>query len=187
MNGFLELAKARKTTYEFSSRKVSDASIRKILETARWCPSSHNTQNWSFVVIKEKKRIEKLINICYYGFFHTSPNVLIAIILEPIYSNSHKLHGLLHGGWKEFASYHQYMNISVPAITMAYAAENMGIGSCIISPIIKEANKILGVPEPKKTVLLLGLGYEQKGAYKKPRKRKDYKSIVFNEEYGAGK
>ena len=181
---FLEIVKTRKTTYEFSERKVKDSDIKKVLEAARWCPSSHNTQNWSFIVVKDKKIIERLLNICFYGFFHTKYAVIIAVILEPIYLEEKAMQGLLLGGWKEFTYYHQYMNISIPVITMAYAAESMGINSCIISPIIDRANNILGVPKAKKAVLLLGLGYEKKGVFKKPRKRKDYKDIVFKEKYG---
>ena len=55
MKDFLELAKKRKTTFEFSNKQVSGKDILKLLEVARWVPSCTNSQPWHFIVIKNEK------------------------------------------------------------------------------------------------------------------------------------
>src|SRR3989344_2581411 len=79
---FLTLALNRKTTYEFSERKIKDNSILKILEAARWSPSCSNSQPWHFIIIKNAETIKKLINISSYGGFHTDPSLIIAVVLD---------------------------------------------------------------------------------------------------------
>ena len=54
---FLALAKARKTVYEFTEKKVSEADLGKILEAARWAPSANNIQPWHFIVVEDKETI----------------------------------------------------------------------------------------------------------------------------------
>jgi len=176
---FLEIVKNRETTYSFLDKKVPSAHLKKILEAGRWSPSSHNSQNWTFIVIRNEKTIDDLLETCYYGGFYEHPPVIIAFVNEPIYMN---LKGLQKAGAKEYAEYHQYLNISIPAVTMVYAAESLGLSTCILSPSRKPAAKILKTKE-KEVVLLIGLGYAKKG-YRKPRSRKPLKTIVRFESYG---
>lgn len=176
------MARKRKTGYEFSGKPVRPKDIQKILEAGRWAPSSHNSQPWRFVVIQNKKTIDQLLATCYYDVFHSNPSTMIAIVAEPIYA---KQKGLLQGSFKEFAPYHQYLNLGFPVLNMVYAAMELGIQSCILSPAIVKANAILRVPPGKKTVLILGVGFEKKGAYQKKRERKPLKELVFFEWCGG--
>jgi len=82
MSGFESLAKRRKTTYEFSDKKVSDKEINRLIECARWAPSAGNSQPWYFIVVKNPKKITALIDSAYYGAFHNDPPCIIAIVLD---------------------------------------------------------------------------------------------------------
>lgn len=181
MQSFLDLAKKRKTSYEFTDQKVRDSDIKKILEAGRWAPSTHNEQPWSFMIVKNQKTILKLMDICYYSHYHTDPAAIIAIVLEPLSESKQKLST---GIFKDLTKYHEYLNIAMPTLNMVYEAEDLGISSCMLSPLIQHANKILKVPKKSKTVLLVGLGYEKKGAFQKQRERKNLNQITFNETYG---
>jgi nitroreductase len=178
---FFELVKNRKTTYEFSDKKISDADLQNILDAGRWAPSSHNSQPWRFIVIKNKSKIESLIKICYYGEFHTLPQTIIAVVLEPTNVKQEKA---TKGDTSKMYQYHKYINIAMPTLTMSYEAADLGIGSCLLSPIIPQANKILKVPKGKEAVLLLGIGYEKQNSFKKDRVRAAINQITFHEEYG---
>src|SRR3989344_5213048 len=107
---FLRLAKSRKTTYEFSDKKVEDSDLKKVLEAARWSPSCSNAQPWHFIVVRDKEKIAELI---------------------------------------------------------------------------KTASKILKLREGDAIPILIGLGYEKKGAFQKPRTRKDLKKLVSGEYFGG--
>jgi len=76
---FLELAKKRRTYFDYLPKKVTDAELGKILEAGRWAPSSLNYQPWHFIVSTGKKRRDALLETCFYGVFHSEP---AAVILE---------------------------------------------------------------------------------------------------------
>lgn len=177
---FLKLAKERRTVYDFRIKKVDKRIINKILESGRWAPSSHNSQPWSFIVIKDKDTIERMMNLCYYGYFHSLPPIMIVIVLEPIYLCDE---ALLRGRAKEFVDSHKYMNIGFVASNMIHTAESLGVNSCIISFLVEKANKILEVPKGKEAVIAIGLGYERKSRFIRSRMRKDLNKIVFVEKY----
>ena len=179
---FLELAQARKSVHEFTDQNVKEGDLKKIFEAARLSPSANNSQQWSFIVIKNKKTIESLMNSCHYGFFHTAPPLLVAVVLEPL--DKH-FQGMLKHQAKEVTEYHHYLNISQPVAAMVYEAEDLGIGSCILSPIMEITNKLLKVPQGKTIPLLVGFGYEKKGAFQLNLRRKNMKNLLFSENYGG--
>ena len=49
-----ECLRSRRTVRKFSDRKVSDDVLDKILNAARWAPSSRNQQPWELIVVTKK-------------------------------------------------------------------------------------------------------------------------------------
>jgi nitroreductase len=58
---FLDLVKNRRTIRRFKPDPIPDDYIDKIIEAARWAPSGYNSQPWEFVVLKDKKVIDKIM------------------------------------------------------------------------------------------------------------------------------
>lgn len=181
---FLALMRERRSTYEFSAKKADSKSINKILEAGRLSPSSRNSQPWSFIIVSDEKLIGNLMKICAYGNFHTNPPAIIAIILEPIYENQP---GLLKESLAKFTESHRYLNIGFAVSNIVNEAAFLGIGSCILSPIVEQANKLLKIPKKKEAVLLVGLGFEKKSAFRQEIARKQFEDIVFYNSYGKKK
>jgi nitroreductase len=165
---------------EFDNKKpVPEKSLKRVLEAGRWAPSSHNSQPWSFVVVRDGETIEELMKLCYYGFFHSKPRVIIAVILEP-----NPFGGLGKGGAKKLTDYHGLLNASLPTLNMQYQAQEEGIGSCILSLQEKQANEILGVPRGKRALLAVCIGKEKENAFKVKPSRKPLEELVSWEKYG---
>lgn len=59
----LELVKKRRSTRRFKSDPISDDILKKIIEVARWAPSGFDTQPWEFVILKDKKEKDKIVEI----------------------------------------------------------------------------------------------------------------------------
>jgi nitroreductase len=59
----LEIVKNRRSVRRFKSDPIPDEYIDKIIEVARWAPSGFNTQPWEFVVLKDKKHRQKIVDI----------------------------------------------------------------------------------------------------------------------------
>ncbi len=52
-DSLLALVKKRRSIRRFKPDPISDESIDKIIEVARWAPSGFNLQPWEFVVVKK--------------------------------------------------------------------------------------------------------------------------------------
>ena len=62
-DSFLELVRNRRSIRRFKPDPIPDEYIKKIIEAARWAPSGYNTQPWDFVVIKDKKLKESIVQM----------------------------------------------------------------------------------------------------------------------------
>ena len=60
-DSFLELVKARRTIRRFKPDPIPDEYVDKIIEAARWAPSGFNMQPWEFVVIRDKKLKDTIV------------------------------------------------------------------------------------------------------------------------------
>ena len=47
--------RTRRTIRDFTDAPVSDAVLHKILQAARWAPSSSNTQPWHFIAVRDPR------------------------------------------------------------------------------------------------------------------------------------
>lgn len=184
MKDFLDFAKERRTCFEFSSRKVSDADVLKIVDAGRWAPSCTNSQPWHFIVIKDKKQIEKVMGTANYGFFHEYPTLIIALVLL-----EEKCVGPGYACFRgtDSAVHDTFMSIGCSALNMTYEAQELGIQSAIITPDQKMIKKILNIKNNDVVPLLVGFGYEPKGAYKRKRVRNYIADLVSYETYGRYK
>ena len=176
---FIEFAKKRHSTYEFSKKPVSDVNLKLILEAARWSPSFWNMQPWRFIVVKAPETINLLTNLSGFGAFHNNPNVLIVLVVDRAVNEDGKYFGQVG----EMVKNHKYMCISMPALNLCYEAEALGINSCLLSPPPDGANKLLGVPQGHEAVLIVGLGYEKPNYKPKQSERKSFNQIVNYERF----
>jgi nitroreductase len=58
---FLDLVKHRRTIRRFRPDPLPDDLVDKIIESARWAPSGFNLQPWEFVVIRNKKLKDAIV------------------------------------------------------------------------------------------------------------------------------
>ena len=179
---FLSLALKRKTTYEFSDKKVKKKDIKKILEAARWAPSCSNVQPWNFIVVEEREKIRALIDCASFGVFHTDPPVVIAIMLDSSCWSKEDHRCVVND---KLGIMEAYLCISTCASNMIFEAESLGINTSLLTPHLKEASKILQVRPEDSVHLLVCVGYEKKGAYQKIRERKDLNKLVYKDYFGG--
>jgi len=58
---FYDAVKSRRTTRNFSDKKITKKTIEKILSAGLKAPTNDHLRNWEFVVITDKEKIENLI------------------------------------------------------------------------------------------------------------------------------
>ena len=159
--------RTRRTVREFTLEPVSDTVILKILQAARWAPSSSNTQPWHFVVVREKETIEELGRICTQGAFIGQAPVAIAIVMD--------------------GARRAQLDAGRALQQMELVAWSEGLGTCFVGirgEQQQEVKDLLGIPEELELVTVLPFGHRVAGARSGGTPRKLMSEITHGERFG---
>ena len=151
--------------------------LERILEAARLAPSACNAQPWKFVVVADHELASKVgkaaAGLGMNKFAKDAP-VHILVVEE-----SANITSLLGGKVK--GKHFPLIDIGIAAAHITLAAENEGLGSCILGWFDeKEIKQLTGIPASKRLLLDIAIGYPVKEKRKKMRKPKE-KVISYNQ------
>ena len=136
----LEAINKRRSVREYTGEAIPRADLKKIVDAARMAPSGHNTQPWDFIVVTEKRMIEKLQIAARWM---ENAGAIIAVVLDPA------------SRW--------WLEDGAAAVeNMLIASTALGYGSCWLEgytiPREEEFKFLLGVPEEKRLLTLVPIG-----------------------------
>jgi nitroreductase len=204
---FLELAKKRRSYWEFNSNPVPDDYIEKIVDAARWAPSGFNSQPWEFVVIKEQALKDRIVDIIGGAGpsrpvkdspppapkpgmkdpmgFKTAP-VFIILFGDPRVRN-YGPPGLQDNDKKWLETF--VSSLAIPFQYMHMAATSLGLASKWVSgaafPDAEHKIKgLLGVPDEFVVYDMMALGYSD--FEPKPKKMRELKEVLHYDMCGEG-
>ena len=176
---FKDLMEKRRSVKVYADRAVDAAKIDAIVEAGLRSPTGRAARPWAFVVITDKSLLAKLsVAKPQGGAFLKDAPVGIVVCGDPSAS----------GLWLE--------DCSIAAVTMQYAAHDLGLGTRwmqINGNNYKEGTtssqyiaELLGIPENLKVECIIAVGYagEAMVPYKKEELR--YDKISYN-RYGQKK
>ena len=148
---FIELAKARFSVREFSSKQVENEKLEKILEAAKVAPTAVNFQPQKLYVIKSPAAIEKLAG---FRNIFGAPLAVIVCYDETISWKNGKDNGHDSGE----------VDASIVTTHIMLQAWELGIGSCWIGSFNpKEVSEAFDIPACEHPVAILPLGYPAEG------------------------
>lgn len=179
MKSFLELAQSRQSDRAFiAGKKIEIDVLERIIEAARLAPSACNGQPWHFTVISEENLLQQ-VGRATSGLgmnrFVKDAAALVLITHEPTNITSKLGCGIKD---KDFPM----MDLGIASAYMTLAAEDEGVGSCILGWFDESKIKELtGIPAKKRLMLIVALGYAAKPKRKKIRK--DWDKVVSFEKY----
>jgi len=167
----LEEILKRKSVRTYLNKEVKKEVLSEILEAGRLAPSACNIQPWKFVVVRNKKRREKLSVACNnQEFVGDAPVIIAACIISEGYNM---------GGWYDSA----VLDIGIAFDHMTLQAVSLGLGTCWIGAFNEESiKKLLGIPHNVRVAALLTLGYPKDISIIK-KSRKPIEAIVSYEKY----
>lgn len=179
MKSFLELAAARQSDRSYEPGRVIGRDVlERILEAGRLAPSACNGQPWHFTVVTEPQllvEVGKATSSLGMNRFVKDASALVLITLEPTNITSKLGCGIKD---KDFP----IMDLGIASAYMTLAAEDEGIGSCILGWFDeKKIKELVGIPQKKRLMLIISLGYNLKPKRKKIRK--DFDKVVSFEKY----
>jgi len=159
----LDIIKDRRSIRAYTSDRIPQEKLEKLIEAARLAPSARNLQNWKFIVVDDPAIRKQLVPAC-----NNQPSVASA---------SHVIAGVVDPTLK----WHQVdMGIALEHIVLE--AVELGLGTCWIGAFNEDdVKKVLKVPQDKKVVALLTVGYPAESPAARPRKAMG--EIVAHNEY----
>lgn len=174
---FLQLAASRQSDRAYDkTRAVEREKLERILEAARLSPSACNAQPWKFVVVDEPElafKIGKATASLGMNKFAKDAPVHILIVEE-----SANITSMLGSHIKD--KYFPLIDIGIASAHITLAAEAEGLGSCILGWFDEKTIKsLVGIPEKKRLLLDITIGYPAKAKRTKSRKSKE-KIISYN-------
>jgi len=173
---FFDLVKKRRSIRKYKPRLVSDRDIEYILNAARLAPSSKNRQCWKYVVVKDKKIIEKIASSRPESkeWLVEAP-VMIVACADPNESSR-----------REGKDYYLF-DVALSFEHLLLAAKERDLATCCIAGFDEKTVKdAIELPENIRVVVFTPLGYaaEEKGEI---TDRKPLEEIIFYEKYGQKK
>jgi nitroreductase len=115
---FINLVKSRRSVRKWKNTSVSKDVIFKLIDAARWAPSSCNRQTWKFLVLLDE---DDIINVGTQApggapFFTNAKAIIIVLIDKRVYTKNEK--------------YAPYQDGAAAIQNILLAAHTLGLGAC---------------------------------------------------------
>jgi nicotinate-nucleotide--dimethylbenzimidazole phosphoribosyltransferase len=209
IDSFLEVLQARRSirTGFLKDKPVPDELIEKILEAARWAPSAGNSQPWEFLVIRDLKIREKIVEIfkaqmrdkieieeaargqrrrvnAGVDFRHAPVHVIV--LGDPRTNDAYPMRTKLDK-WEA----HYFSSLANCVLQMLLAAEVLGLSSLYISDVASPyfsvmLKSLLGIPEPLQIYHLIPVGFARRSpTIHHPRRALE--EMVHHERYDSSR
>ena len=162
-----ECIRTRRTVRDYKPDAIPEEALYKILQAARWAPSSSNTQKWHFVVVQDRETLAALGEIATQGAFIGRAPLAIAVVMDDAPRPQLDAGRAL-----------QQMEL------MAWA---QGIGMCFVGvrdPEHQRAVKeLLNIPESMELITVLPFGYRDESVKRQGTPRVPMEDIVHWERF----
>jgi len=166
----MDAIRARRSIRAYLDKPVEEEKLQRVLEAARLAPSAKNTQEWKFVVVRDKATRDRLTEAAKgQVFVGQAPVVIAACATATDY--------VMTCGQAAYP-----VDLSIAVEHMALQAVEEGLGTCWIGAFHEDqAKQILGIPAEIRVVALLPLGYP--ASQPPARGRKPMSEIVAWEKW----
>ena len=136
----------RRMVRRFADRPIDETDLRRILNAGRRAASSKNTQRWTFIVVRDRGRLEELAKVGPWAGHLAGAAAGIALV-TPTTEDGDDPPSVM-------------FDLGQAASQMMLAAWELGIGTCPVTAYEPEvAARILGLPTNQRCRYLLSVGY----------------------------
>ena len=162
-----ECIRSRRTVRDYKPDPVPPEALHKILQAARWAPSSSNTQKWHFVVVQDRETLTALGKIATQGTFIGQAPLAIAVVMDD--------------------APRPQLDAGRALQQMELMAWSQGIGMCFVGVRDPEqqraVKKLLNIPEGMELITVLPFGYRDEGVKRQGTPRVPMDEIIHWERF----
>lgn len=174
---FMELVKQRESTREYSSKPVAREMIEQCLEAARLAPSACNSQPWSFIVVEDEEKKNRIVDKAMSGIYSLNKFVKTAPVLIVVITENSKYIARM-GGMLRAVKYN-LIDIGIACDHLTLQAAELGLGTCWLGWFNEKAvKKVLGLPKSTKIDVMISLGYADESPEPREKIRKPLEEII---------
>lgn len=155
---FFEIIMSRRSIRKYKNDKVSDNTVKKLLEAAMNAPSRKNEQPWHFVVINDREILEKIPS------FHPNSKMLYEAPMAI----------LVAGDLDITRDIFITIDCSAATENILLAAHSFGLGACWLGVYpdqerVVGIRKLLDLPENILPISIISIGYSNEEKSKEIR------------------
>lgn len=173
MNSIIDIIIKRRSIRHYKQEDIPKDLLLELVKAATWAPSASNMQAWYFIIVNDKKVLNKISSFSP-GLLGNPPNVIV------ICSDRNKA---FNKGGKLGRDELCLMDISMAAENLMLLATEKGVETCAIKSFNGKAiQKILELPDYVSPELIISIGYPMKEV--KPPKRKTVEEVSFENRWG---
>ncbi len=162
-----ECIRSRRTVRDYKPDAIPEEALYKILQAARWAPSSSNTQKWHFVVVRDRETLAALGKIATQGTFIGQAPLAIAVVMDD--------------------APRPQLDAGRALQQMELMAWSQGIGMCFVGVRDLEQQRtvkeLLNIPEEMELITVLPFGYRDEGVKRQGTPRVPMEEIVHWERF----
>ncbi|MBS3088738.1 nitroreductase family protein [Candidatus Pacearchaeota archaeon] len=171
---FDKVVRKRKSSNQFSGKKVSWKDVLEAIDLANQGPFAGNHNNLHFLIVEELNTIKDLANCCEQSWISNS-NILIVVCsddthLEDLYGERGRIYSRQQAG--------------AAIQTLLLALTDLGISSCWVGAYTDEfVKQKLKIPQHINIEAIIPVGYEKKMPGDEKKKKKELESVLYWEEW----
>ncbi|MFC2106891.1 nitroreductase family protein [Bacteroidota bacterium] len=171
---FIDLAKKRFSSRNYSPEKVERDLLLSVLDAGRIAPSAANKQPWIFILLIDAESLNQLSASYDRGWFKTAPAAIVIC-------------GDHRQSWKRSdGKDHCDIDTAIATDHITLAAADKGLATCWICNFDKEKCKeVLNLPDHIEPTVILSIGYplDNKDTNRHTEDRKPLDKIVYFEHF----
>jgi len=169
-----EAIKGRRSIRAYKKLDLSQETIDKLLEAARWAPSAGNGQPWAFVVASSPQTKRNLSSAAYGQKDVEEAAVVIVVCADE--KRAEQNYGA------RGKSLYCLQDTAAAVQNILLTAYSLGMGSCWVGAFKEEeARKVINAPKDMRPVALIPIGYPDEAP--PPRNRRPVKEITRKETF----
>ena len=170
----IEAMKTRRSIKDYSGREVSRSDLEALLDAARYSPSGANKNPWRFVIVQDKRTLERLGETHPYCHWLAKASAAIAILADPASTRY----------WLEdccLAAYSIWLAATAKGIGIAWSGLYQSDNAAESERRERFVRDALSIPDGLSVPIVLAVGYPS--GPPAARKRPDLDEMVHWERY----